>query len=456
MFVELSKVADVSLGYKSLQNDFYYVNEATIATFGIESRFLTPIFMLRSLNADAFWQELSPSLWLFNCRDKKGDLRGTGALRYIDAKSEQLASEKKQSGKTQTIQEALEAQGGGLWYAPKARPNRHHIWLRKAFDDSFAPFIFHEAALVDQRCNSLSPTEGVEWRELAAALTTSLFAYSLEINGAASMGAGALEAPTTKLRRYPVLDIPSLKKADRKRLVDLAVAVWKHERPIGWSMGVAGPGPRLQALDQWVLDAAGRKVPLKTMYRDVGEACRSRVAIAKDRARRTKKKRTENIGNVAESVVSDVLPKSKLKNFPDDFVRGASLDISFDVDRTSLKRIHISRLLDHWDLTLISESGTKIYEGSHPSSIAEAIVRALMWGRSVFAVGSDRPSMEQAVTRFLDWVSGIEREIDAAIANSALGTGYEDALKKEIYARLGIHPLSAAKTLPSEIAFTKD
>jgi hypothetical protein len=63
----------------------------------------------------------------------------------------------------------------------KARPNRHHIWLRKAFDGVFAPFLFDRGCLVDQRCNSISPISNIEWKELAASVTSSLFACSLEI-----------------------------------------------------------------------------------------------------------------------------------------------------------------------------------------------------------------------------------------------------------------------------------
>jgi hypothetical protein len=128
--------------------------------------------------------------------------------------ADRSASNKKQTGKTQTIKQAFEAQGGSTWYFLKARPNKHHIWLRKAIGSVYAPFFFERAALIDQRLNSIAPNDGIEWKELAAALTTSLFACSLEINGSAAMGAGALEAPTTKLREYPVFDILKLNKTE--------------------------------------------------------------------------------------------------------------------------------------------------------------------------------------------------------------------------------------------------
>ena len=300
MFIELAAIAKVSLGYKSLQNNFFYLNKATIDTYGIERKYLTPILMMRDLDTDAYRQAVKPALWMFNCKDSLADLRGTAAVRYIEAMAGRAAAEKKQTGKTQTIRDALEAQGGGVWYAPKARPNRHHVWLRKAFAGVFSPFLFDKPALVDQRCNSVSPLPGIEWRELAAALTSSLFAYSLEINGAASMGAGALEAPTTKLRAYPVLDITEIKASARKTLVALAEAVWAKESPIDWSAPGAHPGPNLRALDQWIIDVSARKVKLDVVYADINEVCRSRIAVANDKDKKTKKKHTDNIGNVAE------------------------------------------------------------------------------------------------------------------------------------------------------------
>jgi hypothetical protein len=117
--------------------------------------------------------------------------------------------------------------------------------------------------------------------------------------------------------------------------------------------------------------------------------CQSRIAVADDKKRKTKKQHSDSIGNVADSIVQ--------------------------------------------------------------APVAEAIVRALLWGRSQFSVSTDRKAMDQAVSKFLAWVSQIEKEIETAITESALGTGYEDVLKQEVYNRLGIHRLSGAKILPAQI-----
>jgi hypothetical protein len=381
---------------------------------------------------------------------KKQDLRGTGALKYIEAMADRSAAEKKQTGKSQTIREALEAQSGGIWYAPKARPNKRHIWLRKAVDGVFAPYVFETPTLVDQRCNSLSPVEGIQWQELAAVLTTTLFAYSVEINGSASMGAGALEAPTTKLRGYPVLDVHALSAKERKHLVSLASSVWKSGTPVNWSDEAAHPDKALQELDRWVLATSERKVSRDKLYSDLRAVCLSRISVAKDKGKKVKKRKADSIGSVAESIAKAVSPKLEARNFPNDFAGGVELDISFTFDRRNLKRIAFSQLLDRCDIYVTDKSGNVVFEGDFVHPVAEAIIRALLWGRSVFSVSSNRSAMMTAVTEFIAWFSGINSEIDRQISDSALGTGYEDALRAEVFSRLGIHPMVGEKLLPNE------
>ena len=46
-------------------------------------------------------------------------------------------------------------------------------------------------------------------------------------------------------------------------------------------------------------------------------------------------------------------------------------------------------------------------------------------------------SHRQTIDTLLLWVSQAEEKIQTAICESAIGTGYEDALKRQIYGRLG-------------------
>lgn len=455
MFTSLSNIANVSLGYKSLQNKFFYVNNATIDTYGIEKRFLTPIIRMADIDANSYWQKPDVAVWLFNCIEKKADLRGTGALKYIDAMSNRAAVQKKQTGKSQTIREALESQGGGTWYAPKAKPTKHHIWLRKAIHGTFAPFLFEKATLVDQRCNSIEPLAGMDWELVASAISSSLFAYSLEVNGSASMGAGALEAATSKLRDYPVFDVRTLTAAECNVLVTLGRAVWAENRPLDWSAG-GHSGDALRALDDWILRRLSDSPKLEDVYNDIAEVCRSRILVAQDKGKKTRKKRTDNIGSVAESVARSIKPRLELRNFPDDFVGGAKLDIDFNIDTRSLQTMSVSHFFAEDKVTVINKDGTEVIDASFPSPVAEGIRRAVLWGRSAFSVSSDPKVMKAAVKQFLKWMAEIDEEIDAAVRESAVGTGYEYALRRAVYGCLGVSPLSGKKDLPTEINLGSD
>jgi hypothetical protein len=234
--------------------------------------------------------------------------------------------------------------------------------------------------------------------------------------------------------------------------VTLAEAVWEKEQPLDWSLDHWQPGPRLQALDEWVLDVSDCDVPITKVCEDIHATCRARLLVAEDKTKKTKKKRSDSIGSVAASIVQALSPMFQTKNFPDDFVDVTKLDLPMVFHRASLKEITISRLLDSCDIEIRTHNGQKAYVGTHPLPVAEAIVRALLWGRSTFFVSTDRKEMDIAVNRFIVWVSEAEEEIARAISESALGTGYEGPLKNEVYKRLGIHPLSGAKVLPSSIS----
>lgn len=279
-FTPLRTLAHVALGYKSLQNNFYYLSPSTITAHNIEINYLEPIHLLRDLDSATYHQSPSPRQHIFLCRDPTP---APGASSYIKNSADRPATRRKQTATSQTIREALTAQGGALWYAPKARPHAAHIWLRKAIDGVHAPLLFlNKPAVVDQRCNSVTPID-LPHDLLAAVLTSTLFAYAVEVDGAASLGAGALEATTTHLRDYPVFDPRPLDPLARDELVRLAHHVWSDERPIDWRAADASPGPRLRALDAWLLARTGADLPLDRIYTDLHATVRARITVARAR-----------------------------------------------------------------------------------------------------------------------------------------------------------------------------
>ena len=107
--------------------------------------------------------------------------------------------------------------------------------------------------------------------------------------------------------------------------------------------------------------------------------------------------------------------------------------------------------MDRYEISILTKTGETVFEASLFQPVAEAIIRSILWGRSVFSVSYDHSAMLHAVSQFVEWVSTIEAEINLMIADSSLGTGYEDALRAEVFSQLGIHPMVGQKTLPTDI-----
>src|SRR5215468_9169845 len=98
---KLGDIAKAGLGFKSLQNHFFYVSAETIQQFKIEKKYLRPILQLKDLDSASYKQTAKPSQLVFYCQDEERDLHGTGALEYIRTMEKRPATEKKQAGKHQ-------------------------------------------------------------------------------------------------------------------------------------------------------------------------------------------------------------------------------------------------------------------------------------------------------------------------------------------------------------------
>jgi len=107
------------------------------------------------------------------------------------------------------------------------------------------------------------------------------------------------------------------------------------------------------------------------------------------------------------------------------------------------------------DLTLRGDGSEPLFQASLDMHVAEAIVRALLAGRSSFVITNDAKVAAAAVDEYLNWFANIERRLEEGITNSALGTGYEEQLTVEVFKLLGINPLLTAKTLPQSIVLAR-
>lgn len=438
----LDQFAQASLGFKSLQNQFFYVSPETIEKFGIEGKYLRPLYQLGDLDAGRFKQTKKPELRVFYCKTRQQDLSGTGAMRYIRAMEKIPATKRKQSSVTQTIRAALEAQTskGGTWYMPKALLHKQNIWLRKAFGNVFSPFLFDAPAAVDQRCNYVEPITGSDWRVVAAVLTSSLFALAAESFGNSTLGGGALELSTTMIQGLRVVDIRGLKdKSAKEELVKLAEAVWSNTVPFDWAKSKVPPS-EVQALDDWLLSQMRSTVSVDRLYADITATLRTRRILAEDKGEQTHKAEQINIHTVSSGIAEDVRPLLESVQFPESFVDHSTEMLPFDFGNKPALDVECYPMMDQALLVVKSESGEVLLHGQYPRSVAQTILKALLIGRRVFSSPNEVPAAEIALQQFQSWFAKVSERVAAGCAASAVGTSYEERVYGAVLNELHLDP----------------
>ena len=436
-FVGLGELADVHLGYKSLQNQFYYVNEETIQAYGIEDQYVQPILRLEDIEPNRFLQSGSTETSVFICDSSLTDIRGSGARKYIETMRGRPAASTRQATGHRTIEQVLGEQSGSTWYAPKAVLHRSHIWLRKAFHGTYAPLVFEDAQVLDQRCNYINPRDGLQWTELAALLTSSVFALSVEAEGSASMGAGALELPTTKLVRLRVPDIRGLSRKERKRLVQLARTVWDEEEPINWTDSDTQTSEALEELDQFVLDEFGGGLSAQELYLGIKTAVATRLRVAEAKGKAQKAAKKADVAAVAEGIVKGIKAQTDAARFPEFFVAEDCVTRPLELDPQQPYSLHHQPFLGTVHVRVEDADGQIEYEDSFGQAVGEVLVRALMLGRRKFDFPDEEAIAVAALSKFFGWIRPILDALEEACVNTSLGSRYDSALLRTAYRQLG-------------------
>lgn len=436
----LSELARVGLGYKSLQNQFFYVDKKTLATFKIEKQFIVPILRMKDLNGSAFLQKAKGRRSLFFCDLDEADLRGTGALRYIRAMADSPAAPKKQSRRPETMKEVLSAQSGKFWYGPKAQAHKAHIWVRKAFDSVYAPFLFEKEMIVDQRCNFVRSRSGINWQLISAILSSSLFALAAECQGAASMGAGALEIPTKILRQIRVPDVRRLSKKDKRELIKLGWTVWHNDSPVDWRTSER-PGKHLRKLDEWLLARLNGSVEPDRLYRDIVETSRARFRLAQDKQSKEKKAVQHDIEGLAESIAASVRPLLEGRQFPEAFCPPHCSLAHHDFAGQPALTVRMDPFMNKaFVVVRNAQTDSVLLEETLPRDVAHVIVRSLLMGRRQFDVPTEPDAAEATLRAYFAWIPSILNSLEEGCRNSALGTRFEEQVREAAMKRLHLNP----------------
>ena len=166
--------------------------------------------------------------------------------------------------------------------------------------------------------------------ELAAMLTSSVLALSVEAEGSASMGAGrprVCRLPSLHDSECPTSEVCPGGKEDI--LFSWHVTVWDEKEPVNWTDSDPQISKALRELDQFVLDeflVVDYRRNNCTSGSKTAVATRRRVAEAKGRARKAAKK--ADVAAVAEGIVRGVKAQTDAARFPESFVSRGLLGLA--------------------------------------------------------------------------------------------------------------------------------
>lgn len=303
----------------------------------------------------------------------------------------------------------------------------------------FSPFLFDTAAAVDQRCNFIEPAEGVNWKVLAAMITSSLFVLAAESWGSANLGGGALELATTNLRGLQVLDVRDLKDEKAQNdLVTLAEDIWSKTSPIDWE-SVKQPPHDVTELDKWLLSRMNTTVTSARIHEDIIETVHSRLVLASDKGEKRKKKEKLDIGGVAGGIADSVRPLLESARFPESFVPDAAESLPFKFPNKGVLSLESMAVMDQAIVVVKSDSGEILLEKQYPRDVAQVIVKALLTGRRTFTAPSHVEVAKEVLSQFDSWFHKIVDRIEDGCAASAVGTSYEHKVHHAVMAALHLN-----------------
>jgi hypothetical protein len=234
--VPLATLGPVQTGIYTGINEFFYLDAARVAAFGIEPEFLVPV--IRSPRATPRLRIDPDALatWLFVCREDKATLaaRGrSGALGYIAWGETQVtrARQKVAAGVRWPDVPTVARRYPGWWALPLATPA--HLFLLYGIGARHGQRYSPLPLLSDRRFHTLAYAAPPAAQEtLAAILNTILTVLCIELQGRTNLGQGVLDFATMDARRLRVLDPARLASAEQAALREGLYAVWDAPLPV--------------------------------------------------------------------------------------------------------------------------------------------------------------------------------------------------------------------------------
>jgi hypothetical protein len=433
---KLADFCDVKLGFKSLQNMFFYVDEATIDRFGIEDEFLVPIFMLGDLDENSYVQRVAPTRWVFTCEKHEPDLLGTGAWDYIDWSGRQTIRARKQAKGVTTVRDALARQGGKEWWFPKAPHHPTQLAVRKGIGDRYAPFVFDQPVVLDQRLYLLFPVTGISVDVLTAFMVSSLFPLSLETNADLGLGAGVLTLSTAGLKHLPCPDLAAIEASESwPKVKSQLLKVLESPTPTAAELPKASAVRRLDGL---LLQALGISA---SRAKEPSEAAAMLARARLDRSKQRKLVRAAasaaDIERTSQPVVERLRAWWAARAFPQDYVPDGAATRAIHLPDGVLK-VELTYLMGQLTVEISDASGKQVFSDEMDASSGELVLRCLQLGRRSFKVTCDERESYELLSILYGLCDEFTDAFRMEIEHTSLGSLYETALGRLVLEKLKI------------------
>jgi hypothetical protein len=94
-----------------------------------------------------------------------------------------------------------------------------------------------------------------------------------------------------------------------------------------------------------------------------------------------------------------------------------------------------------------ASTGDMLFEHQLDRNVAQVINKALLLGRREFTAPQQPAVATLVLKEFDQWFGKIQEMIEEGCRSSALGTSYEDYVRKAVFQLLGVHPQVEEKEL---------
>jgi hypothetical protein len=150
--VRLGDIAEVRFGIKTGANEFFYLDDEAIKTWRIEKEFLRPVIKSPRECKSILIAPEALQNWVFICNKTKAELKGTNALKYIEAGEKAVIEIRQGSGKGIKVKgyQSLESiKGRKYWW--QIGEQCGNIFWGKEIRERLATFVSKDLMAVDCR-----------------------------------------------------------------------------------------------------------------------------------------------------------------------------------------------------------------------------------------------------------------------------------------------------------------